>query len=525
MTEDFFRSKKGLIAANNSAQSSLVPNALTIGTTIVNTNAITLGANVVLDISKLFLGNSTVNTVITSTSITTFVGGFSILTAQGSTGTDGQVLTSNGTTISWASPGTSNPPGSNTEIIFNDQGTFGTHVGITYNKNLLQLNLGNSTVNSTANATLIKVANSTATANLTVAGLTVGSSLVSPTAIGVGANVFINSTLFFAGNSTINAIVNSSTVWVQTATTNTFMGTGMVASGNSSIVTTLTPGGVTTGANIVLGQSGLQLGNSTINTFANSILVKVHNTTGSANLSASQLVIGTSIVNSTLVAVGNSVLNTTAIFLGNSTITATANSTRIHVGNSTINVSLTAAAITISNSTFNTIANTSTVKTAIIETAVLVANASVGSDGQYLTSNGSTIYWSSAGSGFTSGTRMLFQQTSAPTGWTKSVTHNDKALRVVSGTVSSGGTHGFSTVFGKTATDNHTLTIAQMPSHTHTMTGKNSSGSGPIIQTASAATGATIEGLTTEAAGSGSGHSHGMDIRVQYVDVIIAVKD
>ena len=49
---------------------------------------------------------------------------------------------------------------------------------------------------------------------------------------------------------------------------------------------------------------------------------------------------------------------------------------------------------------------------------------------------------------FASGTAMLFQQTSAPTGWTKSTTHNDKALRVVSGTASSGGTSAFSTAMG-----------------------------------------------------------------------------
>ena len=34
-----------------------------------------------------------------------------------------------------------------------------------------------------------------------------------------------------------------------------------------------------------------------------------------------------------------------------------------------------------------------------------------------------------------SGTTMLFQQSTAPTGWTKQTTHNDKALRVVTGTV------------------------------------------------------------------------------------------
>lgn len=48
---------------------------------------------------------------------------------------------------------------------------------------------------------------------------------------------------------------------------------------------------------------------------------------------------------------------------------------------------------------------------------------------------------------FPSGTSMLFAQTAAPTGWTKSTTHNDKALRVVSGTASSGGSVAFSTAF------------------------------------------------------------------------------
>ena len=40
---------------------------------------------------------------------------------------------------------------------------------------------------------------------------------------------------------------------------------------------------------------------------------------------------------------------------------------------------------------------------------------------------------------FASGTKMLFQQTAAPTGWTKDTTHNDKALRITSGTVGTGG--------------------------------------------------------------------------------------
>ena len=46
---------------------------------------------------------------------------------------------------------------------------------------------------------------------------------------------------------------------------------------------------------------------------------------------------------------------------------------------------------------------------------------------------------------FPSGTLMLFQQTASPTGWTKETTHNDKSLRVVSGTAGSGGSVAFTT--------------------------------------------------------------------------------
>src|SRR5262245_8509243 len=49
---------------------------------------------------------------------------------------------------------------------------------------------------------------------------------------------------------------------------------------------------------------------------------------------------------------------------------------------------------------------------------------------------------------FPSGTHMIFQQTSAPTGWTKITSVDDTALRVVNGTAGSGGSAGFSGFFG-----------------------------------------------------------------------------
>ncbi len=123
---------------------------------------------------------------------------------------------------------------------------------------------------------------------------------------------------------------------------------------------------------------------------------------------------------------------------------------------------------------------------------------------------------------FPSGTIMLFQQTAAPTGWTKLATHNNKALRVVSGSVGSGGSSTFSTVFGKTATNGHAITTAQMPSHTHTYSKFQSGGTGFSI-----GAGGTQGGVnnSTTSAGSGNTHSHSMDIRVQYVDVIFASRD
>lgn len=45
-----------------------------------------------------------------------------------------------------------------------------------------------------------------------------------------------------------------------------------------------------------------------------------------------------------------------------------------------------------------------------------------------------------------SGTYMLFDSTNAPTGWTKDTTHNDKALRLVSGSVTTGGSASFSAI-------------------------------------------------------------------------------
>lgn len=140
------------------------------------------------------------------------------------------------------------------------------------------------------------------------------------------------------------------------------------------------------------------------------------------------------------------------------------------------------------------------------------------------------------------GTLMLFQQTSAPTGWTKQTTHNDKALRVVSGTASSGGTSAFTTVFtNQTPTINTsglsagatTLSTTQMPSHNHTIAIYDNLGATYYAQPASGyaqfqgngATGSTGGGGSHSHSISGSATSSAITLNVQYVDLIIASKN
>jgi hypothetical protein len=177
-----------------------------------------------------------------------------------------------------------------------------------------------------------------------------------------------------------------------------------------------------------------------------------------------------------------------------------------------------------------------------------LSGANYGTAGQVLTSNGgvSAPTWETGS--FPSGTVMLFQQTSAPPGWTKLTTHDNKALRVVSGTASTGGSTAFTSVFasrtptGSVSGSNsgggvsaHTLTTAQMPSHNHTQHGQSASAGNPHP----GGSGSAFNGPATSSTGGGGSHTHGftqpswsgafsgaaMDFAVAYVDVIFASKN
>jgi hypothetical protein len=142
------------------------------------------------------------------------------------------------------------------------------------------------------------------------------------------------------------------------------------------------------------------------------------------------------------------------------------------------------------------------------------------------------------------GTKMLFQQTAAPTGWTKDTTHDNKALRVVSGTASTGGSVAFTTAFASQAVSgtvgSTTLTTAEIPSHNHSFTSRfaydpGSSGNWGVIATSSTGNpngplGGVLAVSPTAGTGSGGSHNHSftgtaINLAVSYVDLIIATKD
>ena len=156
-----------------------------------------------------------------------------------------------------------------------------------------------------------------------------------------------------------------------------------------------------------------------------------------------------------------------------------------------------------------------------------------GASGNLLTSNGTT--WASTANppAFASGTRIGFQQTAAPTGWTKDTTAaiNDSILRLVTGSVTpSGGSVAFSTWNAQTVTGGTAISTAQMPAHTHTSswTGADDFTTGGLPPGAIITCDNNPRGtFTTTSASTGStaSHDHSLTHNIKYYDFIIAAKD
>lgn len=155
-------------------------------------------------------------------------------------------------------------------------------------------------------------------------------------------------------------------------------------------------------------------------------------------------------------------------------------------------------------------------------------------------------------SSFPAGTRIAFQQSAAPTGWTKDTTTagmNDVLMRVTTGAVTSGGTQNFSTWNALAATGSTVLSSAQMPSHSHGVsdpghehtygytdivggggtvpldTGSTWFATAIAASTYKAGGGITTTGISVGSAGGGAGHTHPLTNGVKYFDFIVGVKN
>lgn len=154
------------------------------------------------------------------------------------------------------------------------------------------------------------------------------------------------------------------------------------------------------------------------------------------------------------------------------------------------------------------------------------------------------------------GANMVFVQTAAPTGWVKTTTFNDYALRVTSGTASNGGSVGFSTAFANlsfsmspfsitsVAVNPFTMTSAETPAHTHTYSRNQPTtidfpNLAPLTPATLIAAPATLgPGIQFNPNPAPGGFAHGhsssgpftgtftaggtLDMAVRYVDVILA---
>jgi len=166
-----------------------------------------------------------------------------------------------------------------------------------------------------------------------------------------------------------------------------------------------------------------------------------------------------------------------------------------------------------------------------------------GASGNALVSNGTTWVSGTPTPDFASGTRMTFNQTNAPTGWTKDTSTDNAGFRLVSGSVGSGGSIDFTSAFSSSTSVTvssvsgsagaTTLSTPQIPSHSHSLTGGNQCGPKPTRIRITFDTN-DVNPQNTGAAGGGGSHTHPfsfssgsgtVNLAVKYVDLIIAQKN
>ena len=343
----------------------------------------------------------------------------SSLSANGSYGTAGQVLVSNGTTIYWGT-GTS---GTNTQVQFNDSGVANGSAGFTFDKSTNTLAVANT-------LTVVNVLGTTVNA----ASHTVGSNFIanSTAIVGTGfANITtsVNSALLTVGTSFIANTTGAYHTGTMNAASHTVgsnfiaNSTAIVGTGFANITTSVNSAAHTVGTSFIANATGVyhtgtvNAASHTVGALftANSTLVNAAaiNITGQTNTAT--------FFATTSANVGTNVqANTTAFFVAaNSTVNTIITATSI-TQRSTSSTPLTANEIGIYHTgTINAAAHTvgsnfsANTTRVVIGTGVgLQANGGIGTANQVLRSDGTSVYWAddlgdiqsvTAGNGLTGG--------------------------------------------------------------------------------------------------------------------------
>ena len=305
---------------------------ITANTTVANT-----GNNTIARTAQLW-GTFGANTITVSTALR----GGNVVTGNSAN----LVITSNVTAYVAADAGIRVLVGNSTSNSF--LSPVGVHLGLGTANTVVNgsaiITQSNNVVNTNISPTLIQVANSTSTANVTAIAFNTGLFVGNTTVVAVGVNVFANATTIVVGNSSFDSKFGNGS-WT---------GIANLVITPTSYLTIIGAANVTSNANFA--NTIVVTGNATL---SNTIAV-----TGNATLANTLAVTGNATLSNTLAVTGNATLSNTLTITGLTTAsgnlnTPTANAsaninvganvnlttTRVNVGNSTVNTAITATAI------------------------------------------------------------------------------------------------------------------------------------------------------------------------------------
>ena len=263
------------------------------------------------------------------------------LNANGATGTAGFILKSGGAgSNSYWEAAAAVVAGSNSQVQFNANGSLAGDAGFTYDGvtdtvtiagavnvganvvvNTTMIFVGNSTVNADITSSLIQVTNSTSTANLTALDLKIGATTVVNSTVVTATTLIGNVSGSYAN---ITGQVNTATLYAATSANIA----SVVQANSTGLFTTATANALnfTAGAGFGAASEGLTANsgtvgistNTTVNAVATATYLQVANSTATSNLTAYGLAAGANVVaNTTTLKVGATTITTTnAIFGG-----------------------------------------------------------------------------------------------------------------------------------------------------------------------------------------------------------------